>query len=161
MRGGVPAAMLLCAAFGLALAFAPRRVWLGCVGLVAVSAIGGFALKLPRSSIDLVFLLGWLSVIACAASVHLRNGLSPHLARLLAIDAGLWSGAMIAAEGRWLDLPAAWLCMLALMPAALALHWRVPIAAKVMSSWLIAIAVLAAALPYLPVTPGYLPDHLE
>jgi len=29
------------------------------------------------------------------------------------------------------------------------------------SSWLIAIAVLAAALPYLPVTPGYLPDHLE
>lgn len=153
--------MLLCATFGLALAFAPRRVRLACIGLVAVWALGGFALKLPRASVDLVFLLGWLSMIVCAASVHLRNGLSPRLAALLAIDAGWWSGAMIGAEGRWLDLPAAWLCMLTLIPAALAVRWRVPIAAKVMSSWLIAIAVLAAALPYLPVTPGYLPDHLE
>ncbi|HET6972107.1 MAG TPA: hypothetical protein VFH92_13350 [Phenylobacterium sp.] len=29
------------------------------------------------------------------------------------------------------------------------------------ASWLIAIAALAAALPFLPVTPGYLPDHLD
>ncbi|MGO4701424.1 hypothetical protein [Dyella sp. 2RAB6] len=157
----MPAAMLLCAAFGLALAFAPRRVWLACVGLVALSAMLGFALKLPRAAIDLVFLCGWLSVIACAATVHLRSGLPSPLALLLAIDAGAWSGAMIAFEGRWLHLPAAWLCMLALVPAALAVRWRLPIAAKVISSWLIAIAVLAAALPYLPVTPGYLPDHLE
>ena len=32
---------------------------------------------------------------------------------------------------------------------------------KVIASWLIAIAVLAALLHILPVTPGYLPDHLE
>lgn len=157
----MPAAMLLCAAFGLALAFAPRRVWLACAALVVASALGGFVLALPRASIDLVFLGGWLSVIGCAATVHLRGGLSPRLALVLGADAGLWSGAMIAFEGHWFDLPAAWLCMLALIPAALAVRWRVPIAAKVLSSWLIAIAVLAAALPYLPVTPGYLPDHLE
>jgi len=29
------------------------------------------------------------------------------------------------------------------------------------SSWVIAIAALAATLQLLPVTPGYLPDHLE
>jgi len=32
---------------------------------------------------------------------------------------------------------------------------------KVVSSWVIAVAVLAATLQLLPVTPGYLPDHLE
>jgi hypothetical protein len=36
-----------------------------------------------------------------------------------------------------------------------------PLAIKVVSSWVIVIAVLAATLQVLPVTPGYLPDHLE
>lgn len=31
----------------------------------------------------------------------------------------------------------------------------------VMSSWLIAIVLLMAVLRCLPVTPGYLPDHVE
>ena len=161
MRGGIAAAMLLCAAFGVALAFAPRRVWAACFPMVALAATCGFALELPREAIGAVFLCGWLSVIACAATVHLPRGWSPRLAMALAIDAGLCSGAMLSFEGRWYHLPASWLCMLALVPALLAVRWRVPVAAKVMSSWLIAIAVLAATLPYLPVTPGYLPDHLE
>jgi hypothetical protein len=38
---------------------------------------------------------------------------------------------------------------------------RASIAVKVASSWLIAIALLAAVLPFLSVTPGYMPDHLE
>ena len=32
---------------------------------------------------------------------------------------------------------------------------------KVVSSWLLAIAALLAILQCLPVTPGYLPDHVE
>ena len=35
------------------------------------------------------------------------------------------------------------------------------IANRVVASWLHAIATLNATLPLLPVTPGYLPDHLE
>lgn len=35
------------------------------------------------------------------------------------------------------------------------------LALKVVASWLIAIAVLVASLSFLPVTPGYQPDHLE
>jgi len=38
---------------------------------------------------------------------------------------------------------------------------RLALALKVVASWLIAIAVLAASLSFLPVTPGYQPDHLE
>lgn len=35
------------------------------------------------------------------------------------------------------------------------------LAVKVVVSWLIAVALLNAALRLLPVTPGYLPDHVE
>lgn len=35
------------------------------------------------------------------------------------------------------------------------------LALKVVASWLIAIAVLVTSLSFLPVTPGYQPDHLE
>jgi hypothetical protein len=35
------------------------------------------------------------------------------------------------------------------------------LAVKVVVSWLIAIALLNAVLRLLPVTPGYLPDHVE
>ncbi len=40
--------------------------------------------------------------------------------------------------------------------------WRVTaLAIAVICSWLMAVAVLAAVLRFLPVTPGYLPDHVE
>jgi len=35
------------------------------------------------------------------------------------------------------------------------------IAIGVIASWLLAITVLEATLHFLPVTPGYMPDHLE
>ena len=41
-----------------------------------------------------------------------------------------------------------------------ALTWAVTCAATI-CSWLLAILVLAAVLRFLPVIPGYLPDHLE
>lgn len=37
----------------------------------------------------------------------------------------------------------------------------ITLAVKVASSWLIAVAILAVALKFLPVTPGYMPDHLQ
>lgn len=37
----------------------------------------------------------------------------------------------------------------------------IALALKVFASWLFAIAVLVASLSFLPVTPGYQPDHLE
>lgn len=161
MRGGVLAAALLCAALGIALAFAPARSRPACLVLLMASSATAFALGAPASLSGAVFLVGWLSVMACAASVHLPKGLPAALAILLSIDAGLCAGALIALEGRGLDLPLAWCGAGTLALSALAVRWRLAIAAKVASSWLIAIAVLAAALPFLPVTPGYLPDHLE
>ncbi len=161
MRGGVLAAALACAALGLALAFAPRRTWMACLPLLAASSLAGLAIAVPPARADVLYPVVWISVIACAAAVHLPRGVPAALGCLLSIDAGSCAGALVSLEGHGRDLPLALCGALALVPAALAVHWRLPIAAKVASSWLIAIAVLAAALPYLPVTPGYLPDHLE
>jgi uncharacterized membrane protein len=41
-----------------------------------------------------------------------------------------------------------------------ALTWAL-VCTATLFSWLIAIVVLVVALRFLPVTPGYLPDHLE
>jgi len=51
--------------------------------------------------------------------------------------------------------------LLSLFPAAWIADRRVLIALRVVASWLIAVAMLGALLQLLPVTPGYVPDHME
>jgi hypothetical protein len=51
--------------------------------------------------------------------------------------------------------------LLALLPASRVPDRRVLLALRVIASWLIAVAMLGALLQFLPVTPGYLPDHME
>jgi hypothetical protein len=114
-----------------------------------------------RGWLDCVFLACWVSLAASAAAVHLAGGLRPRGAFALSLNAGFWSGAVIALAGSRLDLLKALPCVLVLFPAALIIGLRAPIVVKVVSSWLIAIAVLAATLQFLPVTPGYLQDHLD
>jgi hypothetical protein len=63
-------------------------------------------------------------------------------------------------------LPAVALCaagglVLARLPAAWITDRRVVIALRIVASWLIAVAMLGAMLHFLPVTPGYMPDHME
>ena len=115
----------------------------------------------PRGWLDWVFLGCWLSVAASTASVHLLGGLRPRWAFAASLNAGFWSGAVIALAGSRLDLLKALPFVLVLFPAALVVGLRAAIAVKVVASWLIAMAVLAAALQFVPVTPGYLPDHFD
>jgi hypothetical protein len=110
---------------------------------------------------EAAFLACWVSVAASAASVHLRGGLGSWGALALSLNAGFWSGAVVAIAGSWLDLIKALPWALLVLPASLIIRWRVPVAIKVVSSWLIAVAALEATLQFLPVTPGYMPDHME
>jgi hypothetical protein len=144
-------------ALGLALAFAPRRVWRLSLMTLTVTATCLAIAPVPRGWLDWVFLGCWLSVAAGAATVHLLGGLRPRWS----LNAGFWSGAVIALGGSRLDLLKALPCVLVLFPAASGLGLRATIVAKVAASWLIAMAVLAATLQFLPVTPGYMPDHLD
>jgi hypothetical protein len=127
-----------------------------CVTLVALSFV-----SVPTDWLEVVFLGCWASIAVTAAVVHIPRGPRTAGALALAFNAGLWASAVVALSGSRLDLVAAAPCALLVVPASWLVAWRASIAVKVASSWLIAIAVLAAVLPFLPVTPGYMPDHLE
>lgn len=160
MRGAALPAALLCAALGLMLAFAPRRALLPAFVLLALSAAFASSIAVEGHAVEVAFIGCWVSVIALAAAVHLPRGVPLWLALAAAVDAGIWSGAVISGEGTRLDL-------LRALPAVLVIligRWCVgrgwPIPVKIVSSWLIAVALLAALLPT-AATPGYAPDHMD
>ena len=115
---------------------------------------------LPSDFADGVFLACWTSVVVTAATVHLRHTLGPLGTFVLSLNAGCWSGAVIAIAGTWPDLLKALPCVLVVFPAAWTAHRGATVVVKVLSSWLIAVALLAVTVQLLPVTPGYLPDHI-
>jgi len=161
MRGGaLPPALLLAAlAFALAHASPRARIWslIALLGTLAVLS----QLALPDDWLETAFLGCWISTAATAAAVHLPRGPGLAGAILLSMNAGFWAQAVVALSGTPLDLFAALAVVLLILPAAWLVARGASIAVKVASSWLIAIAMLVAVLPFLPVTPGYLPDHLE
>ncbi len=158
--GGVPAALLF-VALGLALASAPRnaRPW-SLLALVATLGVFTFV-PLPQAWLESVFLGCWIAVIATAATVHLVRGLGLLAAVVLSVNAGIWASAVISLSGSRFDLLRALPCFLVVLPASWVAQRYDSVPVKVVSSWIIAVAVLAITLQLLPVSPGYLPDHLE
>jgi hypothetical protein len=161
MRGGVAPPALLFLALGLALAFTPRRAWgPSLLALLATLGAGAFV-HVPQTWLEGAFFGCWISVIATAASVHLGRGLNAQAAVALSINAAVWASAVVSLSGSRLDLLKALPCVLIFLPAEWVVRRQASIPVKVMSSWVIAIAILAATLQLLPVTPGYLSDHVE
>jgi hypothetical protein len=152
---------LLCAALGLALAYAPRRDWLpGLVVLGITSVVVSFA-PIPLAWTDSIFLGCWASIILNAALVHVHWRFNALIANGLALNAGWWAGALVRLSSTKHMLFLALACSLVVLPAARIVLAGRGVIVKILSSWLIAISLLAAALQFLPVTPGYLPDHME
>ncbi len=152
---------LLFLALGLALAFSPRRAWgPSLLALLATLAAGDFV-RVPQTWLEGVFFACWLSVIVTAASVHIHRGLKAWAAVVLSINAAVWASAVVSLSGSRLDLLKALPYVFIFLPASWVVRRYASIPVKVVSSWVIAVAFLAAMLQLLPVTPGYLPDHLE
>ncbi len=160
MRGGALPPALLCAALGLALAFAPRRALPACLAGLALAALAASFLPLDEAWIEAVFLGCWASVVLAAASVHLPGGLGGRTALVLSVNTGFWAGAVVAAAGGRADLLKALPLALLCFPAAWLVARGRGVVVKVVASWLIAVAVLAATLP-LVATAGYEPDHMD
>lgn len=161
MRGGALPPAILCAALGLALASADRKFWLLGIIVVAVAAGVGAWVRLPGPWTDAIFLGCWSSTVVNALRVHVVRPWGRTSTLLLCSNTGIWTGAVISAAGRKPDLLLAIPCTLTLLPAAWAIRRGGSIAVKIVSSWLIAVAILAATLQFLPVIPGYLPDHMD
>ena len=161
MRGGILPPALLFLALGLALAFTPRRALGPSLLALLATLVAGAFVRLPQTWQEGVFFGCWASVAVTAASVHLGRGLQAPAAIALSINAAVWAGAVVALSGSRLDLLKALPCALIFLPARWGVRKYTSIPVKVVSSWVIAVAILAATLQLLPVTPGYLPDHLE
>jgi len=161
MRDGITPCVLLFAAFGLALAFAPRSAWLPSLGALLSMLAAPSIVSSGRGWLDAAFLGCWISVIIIAGTVQLFRKLPSWAALLLSIDAGAWASAVTSLTDSRLQVLAASPCVLIAWPAVWMTRRYGPIPIRVASSWLIAIAALSGFLQFLPVTPGYLPDHLE
>lgn len=161
MRTAALPAALLVAALAFALSFAPRKAAYLALPVFAVLCVAGSFIRTPLAWQDAIFLACWASVIATAVLVHLPRGVSTPLGVGAAVNAGVWAGLLIGTAGETIDLfkviPVALLCI----PGAwLAARWG-RIALKVAASWLVAVSVLAAAIPLTTPTPGYVQDHME
>lgn len=163
MTGGFLPAALIFAALGFALSFAPRRVRAPALLVAAIAASAAtMLLQVPPdgSMAMFIYFACWASVVVAAASVHLPGGLPQPAAVVLSLACGAAAGAVIAATGNLQDLAAAAPAALVILPASWLVASGRGIAVKVVTSWLIAIALLAAFLPITP-TPGYAPDHMQ
>lgn len=160
MRGGALPAALIFAALGFALSFAPRAVRAPALAVSAIVALAIVHVPLGGSGAEVIYFACWASVVGAAASVHLPGGVPTWAAVALALGCGATAGAVIALAGAPRDLAATLPAALVILPASWLVASGRGIAVKVASSWLIAIAILAAALPLTP-TPGYAPDHME
>jgi hypothetical protein len=160
MNGMLPA-LLVAAAFGIAIASErPTLRWGGIGVFFAFAEIVAFA-PIPAGWNELVHLACWVMIVACGAGVHLPNVVRARVTIVLAVAAGATGGAVADAANAHATLALLPLIATAISLASRAAARRVPLAPKVASSWLIAVALLAATLQMLPITPGYLPDHLE
>jgi hypothetical protein len=154
-------AVLVAAAFGIAIAnVRPEWLWSSIVVFVASAAIVAFA-PIPAVWNERTYLACWIVIVACGAGVHLSNALRARVMVVLALAAGATGGAVAGAANAHAIVASLSLIATTTSLASRAVARRVPLAPKVVSSWLIAVALLAATLQMLPVTPGYLPDHLE
>ena len=151
---------LLCTAVGLALSFAPSHaLWPGC-GLLWVVALG-VAYAVPEDSAwQQGALIGCsASIVLTALAVHVPAGLPRWAALALAVNAGFWCGALAGLADVAEALFALPLALVA-VPGRWIVSRRYAIVLKILSGWLIAVALLSAALPLIT-TPGYKSDHME
>lgn len=142
------------------LAYAPLRWrWIAVGGLV-LGAVLVTLTGAPKGWEDALFFGCWASIIATTGAMHLPKGPGRYLSAGLGLNAGVWSGAVIAVAGSPLDLAIAMPWALLFLPATVVLKTPVRLGVKIVGSWLAAVAILAAAIPMTP-TPGYRDSHRD
>jgi hypothetical protein len=160
MSGTLPA-LLVAAAFGIAVANAVAAVRSSAmIALVAAATLALFA-PIPAGWNERVHLACWIVIVTCGASMHRSGAIDVRIAIALAAAAGTTGGVVANLANSQAAVMSMLLVATTTCIASRFAAQRVPLAPKVASSWLIAIALLAATLQWVPVTPGYLPDHLE
>ncbi len=161
MRGGALPPALLAAALGFVLSFAPRSAIAPSLAVFVLLGAAVSLVRLDPAWADAIFYACWASLIVTALSVHLTKWLSVAATVMLAANVGLWAGAVTSVSGVPLDLGKSLPWILLFLPGRWLIGRKLGIGLKVVASWLVAVAVLGAALPATTPTPGYVGYHLE
>ncbi|MET0231312.1 MAG: hypothetical protein ABW186_10310 [Rhodanobacteraceae bacterium] len=160
MNGTLPA-LLVAAAFGIAVAYAPLASrWIGMLAFVVAATLIAFV-PIPAGWSERVHLGCWIAIVTCCIRIHFPGAIGTRGAVVLAIAAGAVGGSVDSLQNMRTGVALLALIATATCFASRAAASCMPLAPRILSSWLIAVALLAATLQSLPVTPGYLPDHLE
>ena len=154
----VPAAMVF-AALGLMLAFVPRKTAAASILVAIVLAFLASRLQLDETANDAAIMLCCVAISVLAfrtywpSPVQRLNGLA------ISAVAGIVSGTAIAASAPPSSIWQPMLASLVVVPAMAAVERGYAIVPRVVASWLVAVAILAALLPYVVAHPGYVPEH--
>ncbi len=159
MNGAPILVALLCASVGLLLSFSQRRTMAAGLSLLTAAALGTAWIGGVPVSEHLALVAGAGAVGVTGLLVMLPRASHAWLWLLLSGNAGIWAGTLVSLAGRPVMLSALLLALLAL-PGRWIVERGYAIVLKVVSGWLVAVGILAAALPMLT-TPGYAPDHME
>ena len=155
----LPIAMLLLAHAIAIAGEAPRRIGIALMLLVGGATIAALIAPTGRV-IEPAFLACWALIILNAVAAWLRGRLPVPVLLGLACASGLAIGLLGAAANQRVDLVRASPVLLAILPARWIIGRRGEIVLRVAIGWLVAIALLGAVLPIVPM-PGYRKDHME
>jgi hypothetical protein len=159
MKGAMIAAGLLLAVFSFALAFVPRKIAFGAALVCVLTALA--AAHIGGLPSGVAFTGCWVSLALAALSVYwprIAQG-TAWLCLVFAADAGLWAGLVVSTEAPWSAMLQVLAVLLLGVPAAACIDRGWTIVPRIVTSWLLAVAILVGAIPHLVVHPGYEPDH--
>lgn len=161
MSDAVIVTALLAIATGLALGRVDARLAIVMAHFIGAAALMILA-PLPQASAYDIAVAAGLSTIIAALAVYWPRHLPLLAALCLAVNAGIWCGAvartidpplaLASLSGVMVALPARWM-------ARSSIEWP-GIMLKILAGWAIAIATLTTALPLL-MTPGSQSDHFN
>jgi hypothetical protein len=131
--------------------------------LAAVLLAGGLAVLFSFVAIPVG---GEAAIIACclttmivSLAVYWPRMLPPSAVIFAALVTGITAGLALGAAAPPSSAYPAIIGLTTALPASIADRNKFGIASRVVASWLVAVAVLAAVLPYVIAHPGYIPDH--
>jgi hypothetical protein len=154
----VPATMVF-AALGLMLSFVPRKTAAVGIILAAVLAVAASQAPLGATANDAAIMACWAVLAVLAARTYRPSRAARPSNLAISAAAGLVSGTAIAASATPSTLWQPMLAVLVVIPATIVVERGYAVAPRVVASWLVAVALLAALLPYVVVHPGYVADH--
>ncbi len=160
MSNELVAMALLCAVVGLGLTFADgRAAWLAAGGLAGTAVIA-WSLPVPGSFDSMILSVLWLSMVVTAALALLPRGFSQGGPVVIGVNGGAWIGALGSVSSSLAQLALILPLALLFIPGKWLSSRGHAIVAKVVLSWMMAVAALSFLVSLMP-TPGYVPDHME